>query len=203
VTRSSLRVLAAGSARAENVRVLVQALAELRKLDSHIEGIVGQNFLLRFNYLLDYRKHSLRFEVAHEIRDAIEGTRVPIEVSENKMMVISEAQSIGHAKLLLQLDSGASSVVLIRKTSRALKLPIEDAGQESTSSGQVGFLVGHLQSLTIGSQQFHDIVVAMPATPSDDADRIEDGLLPTFLFQSIYVNNRETFVVFNSRNKMN
>lgn len=52
--RSSIGVLAAGSAHAENVEVLIQELPELRKLDSHVCGIIGQNFLSHWNYLLDY-----------------------------------------------------------------------------------------------------------------------------------------------------
>ena len=199
LARGSIRTLSAGPVHVENLPVLVQDLAELRKMDSHIEGIAGQNFLSHFNYLLDYRKHLVRIELASEIRDAIEGDQVPMETIESRMIVDSEAQSRGRAKLRLLLDSGANSVVLMRAASQTLNLPTQEKGLEVTSSGQVGLKVGRVHVLTIGSQQFHDIAVALPA--SEPAERIGDGLLPTDLFQALYVNNREGFVVFNPRDR--
>lgn len=203
LTRSSLRVLAAGQARVENLEVLVQDLGEMRKLDSRIQGMVGQNFLSHLNYLLDYRKHSLSIEQADEIHDDMEGDRIPMEVTDNKMIVTSEAQSLGRAKLRLLLDSGANSVVLIQKASHALNLSGQANWVEVTSTGQVGMQVGRVRSLTVGSQQFHDIAVALPEAAPSDSERVEDGLLPTAFFRALYVNNRESFVVFNPRVKKN
>jgi hypothetical protein len=69
---------------------------------------------------------------------------------------------------------------------------------EVTSSGQIGLQVGRLRVLTVGSQKFRDIVVALSTEP---AERIGDGMLPMVLFQSLYVNNRRGFVVFNPRTR--
>jgi len=202
LTRGSIHTLSAGPVHVENLLVLVQDLTELRKLDSHIKGIAGQDFLSHFNYLLDYRRHSIRIELASEIRDLMQGDRVPMETSENRMIVESEAQSPGRAKLRLLLDSGANSLVLIHiASSQAVNLPTEERGLEVTSSGQIGLNVGRVHALTVGSEQFHDIAVALPA--AEPAERIGDGLLPTALFQALYVNNRESFVVFNPRVKKN
>jgi predicted aspartyl protease len=93
LTVSSLANLAAGRAQVENLTVLVQDLPGLRKMDSDIEGIAGQDFLSHFNYLIDYRKHSVRIEQRNEIRGSIEGDPVPIEVSGHRMIIASEAQS--------------------------------------------------------------------------------------------------------------
>src|ERR1700722_3594475 len=79
VIRSSMHTLAAGAGHAENVEVLVQDLSELRNVDSHIQGIVGQNFLSHFNYLLDYRRHALQIEQASEIRENTEGEPIRVE----------------------------------------------------------------------------------------------------------------------------
>jgi predicted aspartyl protease len=199
LTSGSVRTLAAGRARVDNLVVLIQDLAELRRMDSHVEGIAGQDFLSHFNYLLDYRRHLLRVELADEIRDNIQGDRVPVEVRENRMIVASQAQSRRHAKLRLLVDSGANSVVLIPTASQALNLPTEERGIELTSSGQVEMQVGRVDRLTVGSEQLHDLAVALPA--AEPRERIGDGLLPTALFQAVYVNNREGFIVFNPRVK--
>jgi Aspartyl protease len=87
VTCGFLRNLSVGSVQVENLYVLTQDLRELRKIDVQIEGIVGQNFLSQFNYLLDYRKHVVRFELGNEIQDVIDGEQVPIEAWESRMLV--------------------------------------------------------------------------------------------------------------------
>jgi predicted aspartyl protease len=203
LTRSSLRTLQVGSAHVENVEVLVQDLAEFRKVDSHIQGIVGQNFLSQFNYLLDYRKRVLRIEADHEIRDSVDSESVPMERRENMMMVASEVQSRGGAKLRLLLDSGANLVVLTRRPSQALDRATQQNWLEVTSSGQEGIEIGHVRALTVGAQKFHDIAVALPAPQAADAERVEDGLLPTSLFSALYVNNREGLLMFNPRIRKN
>jgi predicted aspartyl protease len=197
---AAMRTLAASSAHVENFAVLVQDLTGLRKIDEHIVGLVGQDFLAHFNYVLDYRKRLLRIELANELRDSVEGDRVPIEANGKRMMVASEAQSVGQVKLRLSLDSGATSVVLLRRASQALHLAAQRSGQELTSSGAVGMQVGRVRVLSVGAEQFHDIAVALPGA---EDEQMGDGLLPTALFQTLYVNNREGFVVFNARVRKN
>jgi len=201
LTRSSMGTFSLGPAMVERLQVLVQDLAELRKMDSRIKGIVGQDFFSHFNYLIDYQKHSLRIEQGTEIEGAITGERVPIDVIENRMIVASEEQSGGDTMLHLLLDSGANSIVLMPAAGQALRVQAQEQRSEATSSGQVGLQVGRLKVLMVGSQQFHDVTVALPAaTP---AEQVVDGLLPTVLFKTLYVNNREGFVIFNPRDRRN
>jgi predicted aspartyl protease len=197
LTVSSMPNLAVGPAQVENLPVLVQDLSGLHKIDSHIEGIAGQDFLSHFNYLIDYRKRVVRIEQGNEIRASIEGDRVPIEVSGRRMIVALEAQSAERANLRFLLDSGANSIVLLPRASQALQIAIQENRADTTSSGQVELKVGRLRALTIGSQQFHDLTAALAATESKQ--QIGDGLLPTALFHAIYVNNREGFVMVNPR----
>jgi predicted aspartyl protease len=200
LTVSMLANLGAGPAKVENLPVLVQDLAELRMMDSHIEGIAGQDFLSHFNYLIDYRKHSVRIEHGDEIRNSLDGDSVSIEVSGHRMMIISEAQSIGRANLRFLLDSGANSVVLLPRASREIDLPVQENRSAATVNGHMDLKSGRIRTLKIGSQQFHDLVVAMPAA---ELPEIGDGLLPTTLFKSLYVNNHEGFVIFNPQPRKN
>ena len=73
---------------------------------------------------------------------------------------------------------------------------------ELTSSGAVG-LKGRPDRAACAwpQQHFHGVAAALPIV--DPAERIGDGLLPTALFQSFYVNNREGFVIVNPRGKKN
>jgi predicted aspartyl protease len=195
VTRGSIPSLSAGSAQVDNVDVLIQDLSVLRKIDAHIEGIAGQNVLSHFNYLLDYRKHVIRIELSSEIQDTLDGDHVSIDARENRMMIASEAQSRGTAGLRLLLDSGANSLVLLPRAVQALDLPKQDSGFELTSSGKVELHTSRVHVLTVGSQRLHDVTAALLA--KEPAERIGDGMLPTALFQALYINNRQGFVVFN------
>ena len=203
LTRSSLHNLAAGPVQAENLEVLVQDLSEMRNVDPHIQGIAGQNFLSHFNYLLDYRKRSIRIEAAHEIRDSIGGESVPMERRENMMIVPTETQSQGGAKLHLLLDSGANLVVLLRRPDQGLDRVNRQDWLAVTASGQNGMQVGQVRALKVGSEEFRNLAVALPPAQSADEERVEDGLLPTSLFNAVYVNNQERFLVFNPHVKKN
>ena len=199
VLRGTIPSLSAGPFHVDNVPVLVKDLANMRKLDSHIVGIVGQSFLSHFNYLIDYRKYLVSIESGNEIRDNTEGEHVEIESTENRMMVASEAQSRGNAKLRLVLDSGTHSVVLLRAASQGLSIPKQETVLEETSDGQVELQKGRLQVLTVGSQKLHDIAALL--LPVEPPVRMGDGLLPMMLFRAVYVNNHEGFVIFNPRTR--
>jgi|ERR1700733_11214274 len=195
---STLPSLAAGSAHVENLRVLVRDLAEVRKMDSHIVGIAGQDFLSHFNYLIDYWKHTVRIEAGSEIQDTIGGEPVTMEPSGNRMIIPSEAQGAGHASLRLLVDSGANSLLLVGAAPQALNLPLQGHGVENTSTGQATLQLARVHELTVGSAELHDIPVAVSA---NGPKQIGDGLLPTVLFQAIYVNNQQHFLVFNPHGK--
>ena len=199
VLRGTIPSLSAGPFHVHDIPVLVKDLANMRKLDSHIVGIVGQNFLSHFNYLIDYRRHLMSIELGNEIRDSTDGEHVEIDSTENRMMVASEAQSRGKAKLHLVLDSGTHSVVLLRSASQALSIPKRETVLEETSDGQVVLQKGRLQALTVGSQKLHDIAALL--LPVEPPVRMGDGLLPMMLFRAVYVNNHEGFVVFNPRTR--
>jgi predicted aspartyl protease len=194
--RGFVPALSIGAMHVESVEVVVKDLSELRNLDPRIVGIAGENFLARFSYLLDYQQHVIRLERDTEIRDAIEGQRVPLETGGNQMLIPLEAQSRNHAKLRLLLDSGANSVVLLRAAARALELSPQAEEVATTSNGQIGLQTGRLHELLIGREKFHDLPVALPAA---ELSNIGDGLLPTNLFTALYINSREGFVVLNPR----
>jgi hypothetical protein len=178
--------------------VVIEDLAQLRKIDARIQGVVGQNLLSHFNYLIDYRNCSIRLEEGNEIRNAIEGVRVPMELKGNMMIVEAESRSAPSGQLRLALDSGATSVMLMGDAPKRLQIPIRENRSELTLGGTVSIHAGVLHRLSVGSEEFRDIrAVLFP----ESVEAFGDGLLPTTLFQSLYINNRESFVLFNPRAK--
>jgi hypothetical protein len=198
LVRSSVRKMALGAAAVPDLEVLLQDMAELRRLDAHICGIVGQNFLSHFNYALDYGRRSLRIELGSELRESLSAERVQIEISEGKMLVPAELHSFGRTKMRLLLDSGANSLILFRKMAqvRPAGLSATLLGADSHDNAR-GIRMGQVDALTVGSRQFRDLTVAFAPAASVNTLRLEDGLLPTVLFRVLYINNRERFVMFN------
>ena len=208
LARSWVRSLVVGSATLPDVEVLVQDSSSLKQLDSRIRGILGLNFFSHFNFLLDYRRRSLRFEAANELRDSTQGEHVSLGTAGGKMLVESEIRSGGETKALLLLDSGINEMVLFRKGENLRRAP---SSMQMTVSGPVAaqqnMNVGLIETLRIGKLEFRDLRFAFLRGRVDgrSADvytedvRAEDGLLPTALFRALYVNNREGFVVFNPK----
>jgi predicted aspartyl protease len=195
VLRGFIPALSVGDSRVENLQVLLQKLPELRRLDSRIGGILGQNFLSHFNYILDYRRQVVRFESEDEVQEAIDGEHVAIEWKDDRMIVASEAQSRASASLRLVLDSGADSLVLLRKAAQTLDVPRESPSLQLVSGGQVEMQAGKVNVLMVGSAKLRQVAALLP--DADPGVPIGDGLLPTILFRALYVNNHEGFVVFN------
>jgi predicted aspartyl protease len=194
VPRGLIKSLSLGSLQVDDVPALVQDLTELHKIAPRIEGIAGQNFLAHFNYLIDYRERLLRIERNHEIQDAMDGDRVAFEAAEDRIFVVADGHTFGRAKLSLMLDSGANSIVLLRTASQALRIPAQQTVIESTSSGRVGLKSGMIYDLTVGSKRLRNLLAVLPAV--EPRERIGDGMLPTALFQAIYINNQEKFAIF-------
>ena len=195
--RGAIPTLTVGNAKVDNLNVLVQELPEFRKLDAHIVGILGQNFLSHFNYILDYRRQLVRFESENEVQDTIDGEHVAIESRDQRMIVASHAQSRGNASLHLVLDSGAGSLVLMRTASQVLNPPREATLSQLVSGGEVEMKSGRVNQLTVGTEKLRQVAALMP--DFDPGISMGDGLLPTILFRSLYVNNHDGFVVFNPR----
>jgi hypothetical protein len=197
VLRGSIPTLSVGHSRVDDLKVLLQEERELRRLDSRIAGVLGQNFLSHFDYLIDYRRQVVRFESKNEVRDSIDGEHVAIESRDHRMVVASEAQSRASANLRLVLDSGADSLVLLRTASQTLSLPRQSPSLQLFSGGQVEMQAGRVNMLTVGSEKLHQVAAILPDVDPDVP--MGDGLLPTILFRALYVNNHDGFVVFNPR----
>ncbi|HEY7404596.1 MAG TPA: aspartyl protease family protein [Candidatus Angelobacter sp.] len=198
LVRTALGKVVLGSATASDVEGLVQDMPALRKLSPHIRGILGQNFLSHFNYVLDYRHKFLYFESENELRDSSLGARVPLEAP-GRMVIQSEISPLGVGKARLLLDSAANNLVLFRRLERLgpLQQGEDSSVTDSRNAARTSTLV-RIDSLTICDQHLHDLKLAY-LPPGIGDSRFEDGLLPTILFRALYVNNREGFVVLNPR----
>ena len=198
-TRSYLRELSIGSESIENVEVLTADLQELRRLDRRICGVLGQNALGKFNYLINYRDRRVKFVEAEQGETRVRGARLRVERNEGRLVLA--VPSANKTTAYLVLDSAISHVALFESGYRKLRQDIERKAESSarisTNAGNGVAQLAVLRNLRLGENTLHDLPAALLQIGAANLDRSDDGLLPTCLFRSIFFNNKEGYVVFN------
>lgn len=172
---------------AKNVEFLWQESRGLAEAGLEVDGVIGQSFLSRFDYLLDYKSRQLVLDSVEEPLTGTPGKRIKFTRVAGRMLLPAMNPAEGSMRLIL--DSAASNVFLWRAGDR--QVPGMPASLIAMNGRRAVSLV-HMPLLVVGDQvlQRLDAVVA----PSPDEERQEDGLLPAALFRSIYVSNSEAFV---------
>ncbi len=197
VPRVWLNRLSVGSKSLENVEALVSDLSETRAAAPELCGVLGQNFLSRFNYLIDYRERRIVFEAGDELESSLCGERLPIEWREGRALV--PARSGVNKIRRLVLDSGIASLLLFAADGRDLKLdwaPGEPRLLQARSDlGSRIVRQRRLRGFSVGGVGFYDLPVAVMELKAAGEGRVEDGLLPTSLFEQVYFNHRKNFVI--------
>lgn len=165
--------LSIGVAAVSDLDALVVSDRRLRGSAGAIDGIAGQDFLSRFNYLIDReRKIVLWNPTAAERPEG--GASLPLVASEGRFLV-EVAQANGES-LMMVPDSGADALVLFT-TRRAARLAMRPVGGEVrlaslTATRDVRRV--EIARLVIGDQVLRN----EPALVVASADAGSDGLLP-------------------------
>lgn len=164
--------VALGSVQAGDQEFLYLDLQGVRLISSDIQGVLGQEFLARFDYLLNLKKRRLEFGDIEP-----EGIRV-------RFRTIDGAPSVFTSLGWLVLDSGADHLVLFGgETSQTTRLLW-------TASGFRGAGLSKPKSLVIEGQT---VARAEAAVVPRQIGSQADGLLPGRLFSSIYVSNSKGY----------
>lgn len=199
VPRAQLESLSVGAKTAPNLEALISDLREARAVKSEIRGVLGMNFLARFNFLINYRERTIEFEDEDEFENSLGGERLPIECDDGRALITSA----GKERLRLMLDSGTSTLILFNPGERRLRLNFAQdeprALQASTDLGSQTAWQKRLRCFSVGGVDLYDLPVALLESKTAREVRIEDGLLPTSLFQRVYFNHRKKFVTLNPK----
>ena len=198
--RYRLDSLALGPKSAKNLTVLCADLREIHAINPKLRGVLGQNFLSGFDYILNHRDQRIEFEEDGEFANTLQGTRIPVERERGRVLIGTQPSSNQKQASTLVMDSGASTVVVFTFAPKVSDLEIDldlNVGTTvSTMTGNKRVSTGKLRKLRIGDENFADLPVMVVAAAEG---RSEDGLLPTRLFRSIYFNNTHNFVILNPR----
>jgi hypothetical protein len=173
--------IAVDSAKAGEQRILFSKLEAIHNRMPDVQGVLGQWFLVRFDYVLDLHGKRIEFGMPQQ-----GGTRAPFKWVNARPVV---STSLGD----LALDSGSARLVLFGVQ------PGNDPGSKAelrtlAGSQQIGKV---FRTLLIESRKLWEGgAVAIPNRPEPGVD----GLMPLAFFKSIYFCNSQGYVVFDANN---
>jgi hypothetical protein len=175
VPGATASLVSVGNVDAANQEFLITNREALRSLSPDIRGTIGQQFLSKFNYTLDFRHHRVVFE---DPAPAV-GTRVAFRLVAGCMVVTTDLGD-------LMLDSGTDSLFLFHASPRVTSAVL------STSNGNIAVALDHAASLRVGGKVYYPSTAAYHPV----ADAPAAGLMPASLFHTIYVSNSDHYLVF-------
>jgi hypothetical protein len=185
-----------GEASVSGLGAIVDKLARQKMLAPGIRGVLGEDFLSRFDVLIDYKQRSLRFGDPPPA-----GERCRFETigqyhgspTINRLLIPVEFMEVSGGKVQLQLDTGARTPELFPVT-HDLHSSQPWGGSMTTSSGTSGITIRSNITLRIGSTLVpgQDVVQSRRAVAFDTV-----GLLPAAIFRRIYISHSGGFVVLN------
>jgi Aspartyl protease len=210
-TTTVLDRLEADSHVVEKPIAIVQDLGQIRAADPRIRGVLGENFLGHFNLFIDNAHKLVCLDETGAMRDRVRGEHIPLLTSQHpesdlpfieRLVISVHLSAAGSRQILLQLDSGSDGPILYSRT----KVPIWQNLQQVTAWAVIGrkerlaFSVLPPQDIRIGTRTLRQISFVTPLGVSQNfPTRDEDGLLPTMLFQRVFINLADHYVVFDPR----
>ncbi len=207
VSLVEMNELEAGSSAVEGVLAAVQNLSQLQAADPHIRGVLGENFLRKFDVLIDYEHSILCLDETPQMGMKVRGERVPLATATRQegktplretLIVPVQLSGSKAPTVRLLLDSGISGPLLYHRGNTAKvasdKALIRWAGADGVDQL---FVLLAPQDIEIGTRSIPHVSFVAPVGSGNDVPEIDaDGLLPTALFHRIYISYAERYVVF-------
>jgi len=191
-----LENVAMGEASVPDLGAVVDKLARQKLLAPGIRGVLGEDFLSRFDILIDYKKRLLRigdpppagersrFETIGQYRGS---------PTTNRLLIGVDFVDVSGGKLQLQLDTGAKTLELFPPSHDSLASQ-PWGGFMATSNGANGMIIHSDITIKIGTTLIRNLDVVQ-SRRSIAFDAV--GLLPASIFHRIYISHSGGFVVLN------
>jgi hypothetical protein len=207
---TELDTVEAGSHLVKKVLAVIQDLGQTALADRKVRGVLAGNFLEHFDLLIDYSHSIVCLDDSAEMGKRVKGERIPFSAREGgqesapapqKLIVLAHLPGIEKRMLRLQLGSGINSPLLYGagedlKPGQMVGAPLRSRG---TDGSEHAFAVLASQDVQVGPHSLRQIQFVMPMNTGKNSPKADvDGLLPTMLFQRIYVNYADHYVVLES-----
>jgi len=204
-----LDTLEAGAYRLEKPLALVQGLGAIHAADGHIRGILGENFLSHFDVMIDYAHKLLCLDASTAMRDKLHGERIPLVRPHpdrdlpfmERLVIVAHLSGARARPIFLQVDSGSDGPLLYaRYDEKSLPLlNLATPRRGNLTEAQKAFAALPPQELRIGKCTMSDVRFVTPVSGGGISRLEEDGLLPTLLFQRVFISGADHFVIFDPK----
>jgi len=202
--------VAAGRSTIGQSLAAVQTLAQIQAANPKIRGILGENFLARFDLLIDHAHGIVCLDTSGEMRRDLDGERIPLITrpeSEDdsglpEPLLIDVQLANGPRNVVLRLDSGANVPQLYVNTLDTPSWVQRGSGIRGQVTGSTAqyFALMPPEDIRIGKRPVRDLVFATPVKERQNVGfKGEDGLLPTALFKRVFISYAGSFVILNPR----
>ena len=206
-----INILAVGSKSVTDNLVVVQDLAGFKTVGLNIRGILGGNFIGKFDVFIDYAHSNLCLDDTKQMQAQIKGEHIALADLPpadgpgpyNMPLVIAvKVLRVGMRPLLLKIDSG-SNVMFVFDPDNCLDLGLFKGPSmhgKSADGVQRGYFALPPQDLKIGTRTLQQIPLVRLANSGKDVPAGEvDGLLPANLFRSMFISYADRYVVLEPR----
>lgn len=191
-----LRDVSLGHSSVAGLGAVVDKLARQKILAPGIRGVLGEEFLSKFNILIDFKQRWLRFGDAPPA-----GERCRFQAigqyqgapTTNRLLIAAQLVGVSDDQLQLQLDTGAKFPELF-PVSHDSRDAHSWGGSMATSSGTNDTTIYSNITIKIGATTIRNLDVVQ-SRHSVAFDAV--GLLPASIFHRIYISHSGGFVVFN------
>lgn len=192
VVSAAIVPIRVGSHQEVKAEVLINDLRGLDGLESHADGLVGQNFLAQTSYLIDYRRRRLWFgdEAVGEARRL--GPPMQINLSSGRPILPVAVYSYPKPFPLI-LDSGVNHLVL-RCADRCGNMIDERNVRAVTNAGEISARRGRLPVATVNSKKFFNIDTVLIEKSPDPINA--GGSVPLAWFSAVFIYPAQQIVRF-------
>jgi len=202
-----IELIQAGSQEVQGALAVVENLRQLQAADRNIRGILGSSFLGNFDLFLDYERGVLCLDGEERLQPKMKGEHIALINSaesdgshpSNGRFVIAMKLSGGKSRdLHMILDSGSNAALVFDRAAISADFLSANAVLKRTSANGVEqrFAVLTTPDIQIGKHLFRRIQFVTPMDRAKETRKLqEDGLLPTVLFRSIYLNHKHAYAV--------
>jgi aspartyl protease len=199
--------LTVGKHSASNLKVLIHDLGYLPMAGMSIRGVLGEDFLERFDMLLDTDHNLLCLDDTGTMRAEVKGPRIPLLVSTSadgvpSSLIVSARLSDGMRPVRLRLDSGTNVSFLYNAEDYLALGVFRGASLQGggANGAQQVFTALPTQRMKIGSAELDRVqFVTLGGVQKELHSSEFDGLLTLGLFRRVFVNHAEHFAVLDPR----
>jgi hypothetical protein len=185
--------VAIGGTAVDGLTATALPAASASMLGAGLDGVLGQDFLARFSYSIDYRVSRIRWHAPDYVAPGVRLTLVP---SQDRWLVELPQPGAAPAYRFVP-DSGADTLLLYGDgmAQRVVREWRDARASVHSLTGGRAVRTGIVDGLHIGDA----IIERQLAVVVPGERREPDGLLPLHLFASVQLNARDRYLVIQPR----